>query len=256
MSKEMPVLFVGHGSPTNAAEDNEFSRTWKRVGKSLPTPEAILCISAHWETTGTRITAMDRPETLYDFHGFPQELYEMTYPAPGAPKLAREIKQAIPDPVIHLDAGWGLDHGTWSVLVHMFPDADIPTVQVSLDFDQSPAFHHELGRKLKYLREQGVLMIGSGNMVHNLRIMKWEDIAFDWAQEIDEKLKKAIVDGNHEAMVDYESFDENMRLAVPTNEHYLPMLVALGSREPSEEIEFFCDRVTLGSVSMRSFRFG
>jgi len=169
MSAIMPALFVGHGSPMNAVDDNEFSRKWASVGKTLPRPEAILCISAHWETTGTRITAMNEPATIYDFTGFPKPLYEMKYPASGEPDLARSIKQAIPDTVIHLDFGWGLDHGAWSILGRLFPEADIPVLQLSLDFEQPPAFHYELGRKLTFLRRQGILIVGSGNMVHNLR---------------------------------------------------------------------------------------
>jgi 4,5-DOPA dioxygenase extradiol len=253
MPELMPALFVGHGSPMNAIEDNEFSKTWASVGKTLPHPEAILCISAHWETTGTRITAMDEPATLYDFAGFPQALYQIKYPAPGAPDLARSIKQAMVDTVVHLDRGWGLDHGAWSVLGRMYPDAKIPVLQLSLDFDQPPSFHYQMGHKLKYLRRQGVLIVGSGNMVHNLRNMIWEDTAFEWAREFDAQLASLIQNGDHQALVSYDTQGESARLAIPTNDHFLPLLYVLALQESTDTLSFFCDKVTLGSISMRSF---
>lgn len=256
MTNLMPVLFIGHGSPMNAIEDNEFSWAWSEVGKTLPTPRAILCVSAHWETIGTRITAMPEPATLYDFQGFPKQLYEKRYPAPGSPELARSIKRTISNVVVHLDFGWGLDHGTWSVLLRMFPEAAIPVLQLSLDFDQPPAYHYQLGQKLKYLRNQGVLILGSGNMVHNLRAMVWKDTAFDWALEFNARLAEAILSGDHETMISYESMGDNAHLAVPTNEHFLPLLYVLALQEPSDAVHFFCDRVSLGSISMRSIQFG
>lgn len=255
MSDLMPLLFVGHGSPTNAIGDNEFNRAWAGVGRSLPRPQAILAISAHWETVGTSVTAMPRPATLYDFHGFPQPLYEIQYPAPGAPELARDIKQTLTDPVVHLDFSWGLDHGTWSVLTWMFPEADIPVLQLSLDFDQPPAYHYQLGCKLGYLRRQGVLVLGSGNMVHNLRMVKWEDTAFDWAAAFDARLADLILRGDHAALVDYQHL-ENARWAIPSNEHYLPLLYILAMQEAFETPVFFCEKVTLGSISMRSLKIG
>ncbi len=199
---------------------------------------------------------MSKPATLYDFHGFPRTLYEKQYTAPGAPQLVRSIKQAVSDPVIHLDFSWGLDHGTWSVLCRMFPKADIPVIQLSLDFDKPPEFHYQLGQKLKYLRKQGVLIIGSGNMVHNLRVMKWQDSAYDWALEFDAKLKALIQAGDHQALIAYQTLGDNARLAIPTNEHYLPLLYILAMQEKRGEITFFCEKVTLGSISMRSFKFG
>ena len=256
MSQLMPALFVGHGNPMNAIEDNEFSKKWTEVGLALPTPEAILSISAHWETVGTRVTAMPEPETLYDFHGFPQPLYEKQYPAPGAPDLARSIKQNVVDSLIHLDFSWGLDHGTWSVLSRMFPWADVPVVQMSLDFDQSPDYHYGLGKRLKYLRSCGVLIVGSGNMVHNLRSMVWDDTAHDWAQEFDARLKALILSGDHRSLISYEDIADTAAMAIPTNEHYLPMLMVLALQEKSEPISFFCERVTLGAISMRSIRIG
>ena len=256
MSALMPAIFIGHGNPLNAVYDNAFSRAWADVGQTLPRPEAIVSISAHWESVGTRVTAMPQPETLYDFQGFPQQLYEKRYPAPGTPELARRIKQEIRSPVIHLDFNWGLDHGTWSVLCRMFPQADIPVVQVSLDFDQPPDFHYRLGQKLKYLRRHGVLVMGSGNMVHNLRAMVWEDTAFDWALDFDAILSGLILAGDHQALISYEDLGEHASMAIPTNEHFLPLLYILAMQEDTDGIEFFCEKLTLGSISMRSLRLG
>jgi len=252
MTDRMPVLFVGHGCPLNAIEDNIFSREWSVVGKTLPKPRAILVVSAHWETAGTQVTAMARPATLYDFQGFPPALYEMRYPAPGEPELSRSIKKVISDPVIHLDFSWGLDHGAWSVLSRLFPKADIPVLQMSLDFDQPAAYHYELGKKLAYLREEGVLVLGSGNMVHNLRIMVREDTAFGWAREFDDELVGLIQSGEHQRLIDYPSLGENAPLAIPTPEHYLPLLYVLAMQKKDGKIRFFSDRITFGSVSMRS----
>ncbi len=256
MPELMPVLFVGHGSPANAMEINAFSRSWADIGQRLPDPLAIVTISAHWETAGTCITAMSQPATLYDFHGFPQALYEMNYPAPGEPELARSIKQAMADPAIFLDFSWGLDHGTWSVLCHMFPEAHIPVLQLSLDFNQPPAFHYQLGRKLKYLRSQGILVIGSGNMVHNLRVMTWQETAYDWAAAFDARLAALINAGDHPSLIDYPNLGEHAALAIPTSEHYLPLLYILAMQDKSDRLSFFCDKVTLGSISMRSLVLG
>ena len=256
MPELMPALFVGHGSPTNAMEINAFSRSWADMGQRLPEPLAIVTISAHWETAGTCITAMSQPATLYDFHGFPQVLYEMKYPAPGEPELARSIKQAIAAPAIFLDFSWGLDHGTWSVLCHMFPEAHIPVLQLSLDFNQSPAFHYQLGRKLKYLRSQGILVMGSGNMVHNLRVMTWQETAYDWAAAFDARLAALISAGDHPSLIDYPNLGEHAALAIPTNEHYLPLLYILAMQDETDRLSFFCEAVTLGSISMRSLVVG
>lgn len=253
---KMPVLFVGHGNPMNAIEENRFSRSWKEIGKALPRPRAILCISAHWETAGTAVTAMPRPTTLYDFYGFPQPLYEKRYPAPGEPALARRIAKVIPTPVIHLDFSWGLDHGTWSVLCHMFPEADIPVVQLSLDFDRPPEFHYRLGASLAHLREAEVLVIASGNMVHNLRDMAWQDDAFDWALAADAEMHGLIRRGDHQALIDYPQKGVHARRAIPTSEHYLPLLYVLAMQEPADRLSFFCESVTLGSISMRSLILG
>ena len=257
MERELaPILFVGHGSPMNAVEDNQFSQAWAEMGRNLPRPQAILCISAHWETIGTHITAMPKPKTIHDFYGFPKPLYEKQYPAPGDPELAAGIQQALGEQPIQLDHDWGLDHGTWSVLYRMFPQADIPTLQLSLDAKRPAAFHYQLGQKLKYLRRQGVLIIGSGNMVHNLGIMAWQQSAFDWALAFDARLASLIQAGDHQRLIDYTTLGENAELAIPTNEHYLPLLYILAMQEKDEKPSFFCEKVTLGSISMRSFKLG
>jgi len=250
--RKMPALFVGHGSPMNAIEDNEFSRAWAEVGQALPRPSAILCVSAHWETNGTSVTGMEQPETIHDFGGFPRQLYAMQYPAPGSPELARLTQATIHKTQVRLDQTWGLDHGTWSVLCRMFPDADIPVIQLSLDQTQAPEFHYALGKELRALRNKGVLIVGSGNIVHNLRVVVFQDKAFDWAIEFDETIKQLIESRNHDAIVGYQNLGPAARLAIPTNEHYLPLLYVLALQDQQEPIRFFADRVTLGSISMRS----
>jgi 4,5-DOPA dioxygenase extradiol len=252
----MPVLFVGHGSPMNAAEDNEFSRAWIEAGRSLPTPRAILCISAHWETSGTQVTAMEQPETIYDFYGFPEPLYAMHYSAPGSPDLARLVRETVRSAPVRLSYDWGLDHGAWSVLRRFFPQAGVPVVQLSLDRTRPAAFHYELGRELRTLRDKGVLIVGSGNIVHNLRAVVWEDRAYDWALEFDDKIKQAILSGDHAPIIHYGQLGQAARLSVPTNEHYLPLLYALAVQDPADPVTFFAGRVTLGSISMRSLRLG
>jgi 4,5-DOPA dioxygenase extradiol len=254
--EKMPVLFVGHGSPMNALEDNEFSLAWQDIGKKLPRPAAILCVSAHWETAGTQVTAMDQPKTIHDFGGFPRELFEAVYPAPGSPQLAQLTRQTVKSVPVDLDQGWGLDHGTWSVLSRMFPQADIPVVQLSLDHYQQPEFHYALGKELSALRRKGVLIIGSGNIVHNLRRMVWQDQGYDWALEFDEKMKALILSGDHPSIVHYENLGQAAQLAIPTNEHFLPLLYILGLQDEQDELRFFADRVTLGSMSMRSLWIG
>jgi 4,5-DOPA dioxygenase extradiol len=252
--QKMPALFVGHGSPMNAIEDNEFSRAWIEVGKALPAPHAILCISAHWETNGTQVTGMDHPKTIHDFGGFPPDLYAMEYPAPGSPDLAQLTQETVMQVPVKVNQTWGLDHGTWSVLCRMFSDAKIPVVQLRLDRTQPPEFHYTLGQELRALRNKGVLIIGSGNIVHNLRRAVFQDGAYDWAIEFDETIKQLVLSGDHDPMVHYQTLGQAARLAIPTNEHYLPFLYALGLQEKNEQIRFFTDRVTYGSLSMRSSR--
>ena len=252
----MPALFIGHGNPMNAIEDNEFSRAWAAVARSLPNPKAVLCISAHWETEGTRVTAMEKPKTIHDFYGFPPALFEKQYPAPGSPDLARMAQWMLRESAVELDSEWGLDHGAWSVLCRMFPDADVPVVQLSLDQRKQPALHYELGREVRGLRKKGVLIIGSGNIVHNLREMAWEDTAYDWALEFDAKVQELILSGDHKAIIDYSKLGRSARLAVPTLEHYLPLLYVLGTQDKADRVKFFAEKVTLGSMSMRSVRLG
>ncbi len=250
--RKMPALFVGHGSPMNAIEDNEFSRAWAHVGKELPKPKAILCISAHWETKGTLVTGMERPKTIHDFGGFPPELYAMEYPAPGSPALAQLAQETVQKARVGVDQSWGLDHGTWSVLYRMFPDADIPVIQLSLDRGQEPSFHYSLGEELRALRNKGVLIVGSGNIVHNLRVITFADKAYDWAIEFDDQVRHLIESGDHNSIIRYQGLGQAARLSIPTNEHYLPLLYILALQDKQEQIRFFADRVTLGSISMRS----
>lgn len=248
----MPILFAGHGNPMNAIEDNAFSRTWAEVGNPLPRPRAIVCVSAHWETDGTCVTAMESPPTIHDFHGFPQQLNEMAYPASGSPDLANRITELVRSARIRPDRMWGLDHGAWSVLCRMFPEADIPVVQVSLDAGAPAMFHYKLGRELRPLRQEGVLVLGSGNMVHNLRLMTWTRHGFDWAVECDAAMARLIQDGNHAALTAYAAIP-HARKAIPSEKHYLPLLYVLGAMYPNEPVAFFNTQVTLGSVSMRGF---
>jgi 4,5-DOPA dioxygenase extradiol len=252
----MPALFIGHGSPMNAIEETEFSQAWAEVARSLPKPKAVICVSAHWQTAGTRVTAMEQPKTIHDFYGFPSALYDKRYPAPGSPDLARLAQKMMRDSHVELDSEWGLDHGAWAVLCRMFPKADVPVVQLSLDEGKAPARHYELGRELRALRKKGVIIIGSGNIVHNLREMAWEDTAYDWALEFDEKMRELILAGADKAIIDYSKLGPSARLAVPTPEHYLPLLYVLGARDESDGVAFFAEKVTLGSMSMRSVRIG
>ncbi len=253
---KMPALFVGHGSPMNAIEDNEFSRAWQEAARQLPTPAAILCISAHWETQRTQVTAMETPRTIHDFYGFPRPLFEIAYPAPGSPGLADRIMRLIQGTTVLPDHSWGLDHGTWSVLCRMYPQADIPVVQLSLDRSLDARGHYNLGRQLGELRRAGVLVIGSGNLVHNLRLMVWEDTAFDWAAEYDAKVTRWILEDDHDSIVHYERHGKPALLSVNSAEHYLPLLYVLGTKEEGEPVSFFAEKIWGGSISMRCVRIG
>ena len=249
----MPLMFVGHGNPMNAISDNSFTKTWKEIGTQLPRPKAILSISAHWLTrNSTKVTAMEKPETVHDFGGFPQQLYDQTYPAPGSPEFARQTQQLVPKPEIALDYDWGLDHGTWSVLLPMFPLSDIPVYQLSIDYSKPPQFHYDLGKQLKALREKGVLIIGSGNIVHNLYAMRPGETPFDWALEFDQKIASWIEEGNHQAIIDFQNLGTLASNAHPTHDHYLPLLYIIGIREQTEKPEFFNNVIDMSSVSMRS----
>jgi 4,5-DOPA dioxygenase extradiol len=253
---KMPILFIGHGNPMNAIEENNFSATWKILGEELSKPDAILCISAHWETSGTYVTAMERPKTIHDFYGFPKELFEVEYPANGHPGLAEEIKKTIKKTEVGSDNQWGLDHGSWSILKRIYPQADVPVVQLSLDHLKSAGWHYELAKELLPFRRKGVLIIGSGNIVHNLRMVDWENQngGYDWAIEINENFKSLILNNDHLPMINYEALGTYARLAIPTPEHYLPLLYILALKEENESIDFFNDSTTMGSLSMTSVK--
>jgi 4,5-DOPA dioxygenase extradiol len=255
---KMPVLFVGHGSPMNGIEDNEFSQRWRQMAKDIPIPAAVIVVSAHWFTMGTRITAMEHPRTIHDFGGFPKALFDVQYPAPGNSILARETTKLVRKTPVILDHEWGLDHGTWSIVKHMYPEANIPVLQLSIDFSRGPKFHYELAKELSVLRRKGVLIIGSGNMIHNLRMINWHqpEEGYDWAVEMNEKFKKLIVDGDHEKLINYEAMGQAARLSIPTPEHYLPLLYSLGLQDKNEPVSLFNDKTLMGSISMTSVRIG
>jgi 4,5-DOPA dioxygenase extradiol len=261
----MPVLFVGHGSPMNALEDNEFSRGWREVARTIPRPRAILCISAHWETRGTQVTGMEKPPTIHDFGGFPQELYAVEYPAPGSQWLANEAAGLVKKAEIGLAEQWGLDHGCWSVLRRMYPDADVPVIQMSLDDTRPAQDHYELAKGLAPLRHKGVLILGSGNMVHNLRRIVFrgngpanfnEPFGLDWAIEANELFKKLINENRHTELAHYQNLGKAVELAVPTPEHYLPMLYALALKQENEAVSYFNDKPVAGSLTMTSLIIG
>ncbi|MFM2206181.1 MAG: hypothetical protein RL213_156 [Bacteroidota bacterium] len=254
--ERMPVLFIGHGNPMNAIEDNPFSRAWKSAAAGIPRPSAILCISAHWLTKGTFVTAMEHPKTIHDFGGFPKALFDKQYPAPGAPQLAKETAQRIHSAEAGLDEAWGLDHGTWSVLAQMYPMADIPVYQLSIDYTKSPDWHYRLGKELEWLRSKGVLIIGSGNIVHNLGMVDWNGGVYPWAAEFDATAKRLIDLHEHDSLVHYEHLGPAARLAIPTNDHYLPLLYSLALQGKTEEHSYFAEECVMGSVSMRSIRIG
>ena len=257
----MPALFVGHGSPMNGIEDNEFSRRWSSIAKEIPTPAAVLVVSAHWFTKGTQITAMDFPKTIHDFGGFPEALYQVQYPAPGNPNLAKETASMIHTTHVELDHDWGLDHGTWTIIRHMYPNADIPVLQLSIDYTKGPVFHYELAKELYDLRKKGVLIIGSGNMVHNLRMIAWDKLnapnyGFDWAKEMNNKFKQLILNDEHKSLINYHSIGKEAILAIPTPDHYIPLIYTLGLKGKNEKVSFFNDKAVGGSLTMTSVKIG
>ncbi|MBO9703386.1 MAG: 4,5-DOPA dioxygenase extradiol [Sporocytophaga sp.] len=254
-TETMPVLFLGHGSPMNALQQNEFSKGWQDAGKSLPTPKAILCISAHWETKGTFVTAMAKPKTIHDFGGFPKELHEFQYPAPGSPELADDVKGIVKKTSVQSDHNWGLDHGSWSVITHLYPGANIPVIQMSMDYTKDPLWHYELAKDLSVLRQKGILIMGSGNIVHNLHRADWNTQGgFDWAIEANEKVKKLILENNHNSLINYHLLGKEVQLAVPSPEHYMPLLYVLGLKQDKETPMLFNDKTELGSISMTSVK--
>lgn len=259
-TEKMPVLFVGHGNPMNAIEENEFVEGFRKISKQIPKPNAIICISAHWETKGTFVTAMDFPKTIHDFGGFPKELYEVEYPAPGNPELAKETQKIITKSEIGLTQQWGLDHGAWTVIKHLYPNADVPVIEMSIDYTKDAKYHYELAKELSGLRKKGILIIGSGNIVHNLRLVAWDKInenyGYDWAIEANDTVRKSIINRDFEKIVHYKTLGRAFDLSVPSPEHYLPLLYALALAESNEEISIFNDKAIAGSLSMTSYKIG
>ena len=257
----MPILFVGHGSPMNAIQDNIFTKNFRDISKMIERPKAILCISAHWFTDGTKVTAMENPKTIHDFYGFTKELYDIEYPAKGNRELAKKIIELLSSIKVEADLDWGLDHGTWSVLRHMYPEADIPVVQLSIDYNQSADYHFNLAKKLKALRSEGVLVVGSGNIIHNLGMVDFdnletEDYGYDWAKRVQKIINENINKGSFDPLIDYLKGGEDFKKAIPTPEHYLPLIYILGLKEEGENIEIRNDLLVGGSISMTSVKIG
>ncbi|MBP1225502.1 4,5-DOPA dioxygenase extradiol [Flavobacterium sp. 1355] len=256
---KMPDLFLGHGSPMNAIEENQFVTGFRDLAKTLPQPNAILCISAHWFTKGTKVTSMQMPRTIHDFGGFPQALFDVQYPAKGSPELAFETKKILEPVTVDLDEHWGLDHGAWSVIKHLYPNADVPVIQLSIDYTKSGQYHFELAQKLQALRYKGVLIIGSGNIVHNLRLVDFrnfdkDNYGFDWAIEARETVNNYLLHGNFQPLIDFEKMNKAVQLAIPTPDHYLPLLYTLGLKDKADELELFNDKLLAGSLSMTSVK--
>ena len=258
-TEPMPAIFFGHGNPMNAVMKNRYTEAWSTIGRSLPRPQAILCVSAHWYLPGTAVTAMTKPRTIHDFGGFPRELYEVQYPAPGSPELAQRVKDLLAPLPVELDQRWGLDHGAWSVLCHVFPEAEIPVVQLSIDETREARFHYELGKSLAPLRDEGVLIIGSGNLVHNLHTYAWgqhEVEPFDWAVRFETQAREFLSQGNDAPLVNYESLGRDALLSAPTPDHYLPLVYILGLRREGEAASFPVEGFDGGSISMLSVQIG
>ena len=256
-----PVLFIGHGSPMNGIEDTNFSKQWKAQVQDLPTPKAVVVISAHWLTRGTYVTAMEHPQTIHDFGGFPEALFAVEYPAPGSPTIAQATKELITSTTVELDHEWGLDHGTWTVVRHMYPEANIPVLQLSIDYNQSAAYHYALAQELLSLRKKGVLLIGSGNIVHNLGLVDFANIStpnygFDWALEARDTFNKLLLKKDYQSLINYEKLGKSVQLAIPTPDHYYPLIYSLGLSTETEEIQLFNDEMVGGSLNMTSVRFG
>ena len=257
-TERMPVLFLGHGSPMNAIEENEFVAGFRKVGSEVPRPQAVLVVSAHWETRGTHVTAMEHPQTIHDFGGFPKALFDVQYPAPGSPELAQETKRLLKSTDVVLDHQWGLDHGAWSVVKHLYPKADVPVIQMSIDYGLSPAQHYALAQEIASLRDKGVLIIGSGNMVHNLGMVAWdklnESYAFDWAQEASDKMERAITVGDHTPLINFHAQGKAFDLAINSAEHYLPLLYTLALQGNDERATLFNAKPVAGSLTMTSVK--
>lgn len=259
MPQLMPAIFFGHGNPLNAIAANQYTEGWAAMGRNLSRPKAVLCISAHWYLPQTGVTVSTAPRTIHDFGGFPRELYQVQYPAPGDPELARRVQQLLAPTSVRLDDRWGLDHGAWAVLCHVFPEADIPIVQLSVDETQPAEFHYELGRRLAPLREEGVLIVGSGNIVHNLHAYSWGrhiQEPFDWAVRFEQLAREAMLAGDHKPLVSYERLGEDARLSAPTPDHYLPLLYVLGAQQRGDAVTFPIEGVDGGAVSMLTVQLG
>jgi 4,5-DOPA dioxygenase extradiol len=258
-TEKMPLLFLGHGSPMNAIENNQFTDGFKNICNTIPKPNAVLCISAHWVTRGTSVTAMEIPKTIHDFGGFPRELFEVQYPAKGSPELAKLLKKTISSQNIELDTKWGLDHGTWSVVKHLYPDANIPVIQLSISATSDMKYHFELSEKLSFLREKGILIIGSGNIVHNLGMVDFQNFhldnyGFDWALEARDIINKYIISEDFEPLINYQKLGKAVQYSIPTPEHYIPLLYILGLKQKNEKIQIFNDKMVAGSLSMTSLK--
>jgi 4,5-DOPA dioxygenase extradiol len=259
VTRPMPALFLGHGNPMNALSNNAYTKGWSAIGTAVPRPSAVLAVSAHWYGPAVSVTAMAAPRTIYDFGGFPPELYRVQYPAPGDPALARRVKSLLAPLPVGLDAQWGLDHGTWSVLVHLFPRADLPVVQLSIDSTQAAAFHYEIGKRLAPLRDERILVVGSGNLVHNLHAYAWgrrRVEPFDWALRFEEDVRQRLLAGDDGPLVDYEALGPDSRLSIPTPDHYLPLLYVIGLRGKNEPVTFPVEGIDGGSVSMLAIQIG
>jgi 4,5-DOPA dioxygenase extradiol len=259
VESKLPVLFIGHGSPMNGIEDNQFSRSWEKLGLEIQKPKAVLVLSAHWLTNGTKITAMQNPKTIHDFGGFPQALFNVEYPAKGSPELALETTKLIKSTKVDLDHEWGLDHGTWTVVRHMYPNADIPVLQLSIDYSKPAQYHYDLSKQLVSLRKKGVLIIGSGNMVHNLRMVAWDKLnepeyGFDWAIEMNTIIKEKISSGDYKSLINYQSLSSATKLAIPTPDHYYPLIYNIALQETNDNISFFNDKLVGGSLTMTSVK--
>lgn len=259
MSERMPAIFFGHGNPMNALADNTWTRAWGEIGRSIERPKAVLCISAHWYVPTVAVTAMENPRTIHDFGGFPRELFAYQYPAPGSPELASRTAELLGGDLELDESSWGLDHGTWSVLCHVFPDADVPVVQLSINETEPAAFHYEIGRLLAPLRDEGVLIVGSGNLIHNLHAYAWGDQTrepFEWAKRFEQTARDLILAGDHEPLIYYETMGKDALLSAPTPDHYLPILYVLAAKQDSDEVTFPVEGFDGGSISMTAVRIG
>ena len=259
MADVMPAIFFGHGNPMNALQSNAWTNAWAAVGNSIPKPKAVVCVSAHWYLPATLVTGQDQPRTIHDFGGFPRELYQVNYPAPGNPQLATRVKDLLAPVSAELDTRWGLDHGTWSVLCHVFPDADVPVIQLSIDETQPAEFHYELAKRLSSLRDEGVLIVGSGNLVHNLHAYAWgrqQVDPLDWAMRFEERARELLLAGEHEPLIAYETLGRDAILSIPTPDHYLPLLYVIAQMREGEPITFPVEGFDGGSVSMLSVQIG